>query len=708
RDGLVLGRHPARADRPRQHLCVLHAVRDPDRDQLVRLALLDLVDAAHPLHLDPDRRRRGGARRCRRRGRRSQRAAAALARPGRRGARLSRHDPALYRLRRLLERDAVRRDAAVDRALRHRLQPRGGRHQRAVRAPEQLHHRAHRDRGLGGHPVARGAVLRRVPAPLRDAERRLRGPRRGPVLRLLRGDADPDVHHHRRLGRAEPRLCGGEVLPLYAARLAAHADRAALPLQQVRGQLRDPRLAQAATLARGADPALLRLPLRVRGEGADVAGAHLAAGRAHRGAHRRLGGAGGDPAQARRLRLRPLQPADPARCLPHPRPHDDRALAHRRGLHRAGRAGAGRHEAPDRVLLDLAHGLRDARLLHLQRVRRRGRAGADDLARLRLGRDVPVRRRALRPHAHAHDRRLRRRGEHHAALRLAHDALRHGELRPARDERLRRRVHGHHGRDEGEFLARLRRRDDAHLGRGVHALDVQAGHVRRRRQRPRRRAAGPERPRGAGARAARGRGPRHGRLPAALHRRDARLGERAASPRRDLQDMNPIALIDHLPALPEVLLLAGACAVMLTDARVRTEHRQTTFVLAQVVLLLCALATLWVLRVQWQANYSRLLIFNGLFISDVMSHVLELTAYLATSVALVYSRQYLQDRGLLRGEFITLLLFALLGMMILMSAASFLTVYLGLELMSLCLYALVALNRDSALSTEAAMKYFVL
>ncbi len=172
--------------------------------------------------------------------------------------------------------------------------------------------------------------------------------------------------------------------------------------------------------------------------------------------------------------------------------------------------------------------------------------------------------------------------------------------------------------------------------------------------------------------------------------------------------MNPIALIDHLPALPEVLLLAGACAVMLTDARVRTEHRQTTFVLAQVVLLLCALATLWVLRVQWQADYSRLLIFNGLFISDVMSHVLKLTAYLATSVALVYSRQYLQDRGLLRGEFITLLLFALLGMMILMSAASFLTVYLGLELMSLCLYALVALNRDSALSTEAAMKYFVL
>jgi NADH-quinone oxidoreductase subunit N len=78
------------------------------------------------------------------------------------------------------------------------------------------------------------------------------------------------------------------------------------------------------------------------------------------------------------------------------------------------------------------------------------------------------------------------------------------------------------------------------------------------------------------------------------------------------------------------------------------------------------------------------------------------------SAALVYSRQYLLDRGLLRGEFITLLLFCLLGMMVMISAASFLTLFLGLELMSLCLYALVALNRDSALSTEAAMKYFVL
>ena len=157
--------------------------------------------------------------------------------------------------------------------------------------------------------------------------------------------------------------------------------------------------------------------LRLRGESADVAGAHLAARRAHRGADRRLGGARGDPAEARRVWLCPLYAADPAGRFEGPRLADDRALAHRHRLHRPGDAGADRHEAPDRLLVGLAHGLRDARLLHLQRLRRRGRPDPDDLARLRLGGAVPLRGRALRPHAHAHDRRLRRGGEHHAQVR---------------------------------------------------------------------------------------------------------------------------------------------------------------------------------------------------------------------------------------------------------------------------------------------------
>jgi NADH-quinone oxidoreductase subunit N len=167
--------------------------------------------------------------------------------------------------------------------------------------------------------------------------------------------------------------------------------------------------------------------------------------------------------------------------------------------------------------------------------------------------------------------------------------------------------------------------------------------------------------------------------------------------------MNWTVLIDHLPALPEVIVLLGACALMIFDLQVKS--RTATLWFAQAILALCVAATIFV---WWGSGGNRLLIFNGLFVADAMGHLLKLVCYLAVSAALVYSRQYLDSRGLLRGEFITLLLFSLLGMMVMISAASFLTLFLGLELMSLCLYALVALNRDSALSTEAAMKYFVL
>ena len=164
-------------------------------------------------------------------------------------------------------------------------------------------------------------------------------------------------------------------------------------------------------------------------------------------------------------------------------------------------------------------------------------------------------------------------------------------------------------------------------------------------------------------------------------------------------------IVDHLPALPEAILLVGACVVMLADPFVKHERRASTYWLAQGTLALCVLATLFVMA---NAGSSKYYIFNGLFVADFLSHLVKLVSYASVFAALVYSRQWLVDRGLLRGEFFSLLLFSLLGMMLLASANSFLTVYLGLELMSLCLYALVALNRDSALSTEAAMKYFVL
>jgi NADH-quinone oxidoreductase subunit N len=169
--------------------------------------------------------------------------------------------------------------------------------------------------------------------------------------------------------------------------------------------------------------------------------------------------------------------------------------------------------------------------------------------------------------------------------------------------------------------------------------------------------------------------------------------------------MNWVIIGDHLPALPEALLLVGACVLMIADTYSKDERRRTSYWIAQGTLALCFLATLFVV---FGSGANKYYLFNGLFVADFMSHLIKVVSYIAVSAALVYSRQYFLERGPLRGEFMSLLLFALLGMMVLISANSFLTVYLGLELMSLCLYAMVALNRDSALATEAAMKYFVL
>jgi len=163
--------------------------------------------------------------------------------------------------------------------------------------------------------------------------------------------------------------------------------------------------------------------------------------------------------------------------------------------------------------------------------------------------------------------------------------------------------------------------------------------------------------------------------------------------------------INHMLVLPEAIVLFGACVLMLVDLQVKTERRIGSYRMALGVLAAAAAATLFMLFVN---GSTKQYLFHGLFVADALSHLLKLVCYASVAAALIYSRQYLLDRDLLRGEFITLLLFSLVGMMIMISASSFITIYLGLELMSLCLYALVALNRDSALSIEAAMKYFVL
>ena len=158
-------------------------------------------------------------------------------------------------------------------------------------------------------------------------------------------------------------------------------------------------------------------------------------------------------------------------------------------------------------------------------------------------------------------------------------------------------------------------------------------------------------------------------------------------------------------AYPEIFLLAAACAILLIDLFLGEETRWLSYALSLAALLGCAVLTVVVAGATGGRPAHT---FNGMFVSDLMANLLKMFTYVAVTLCLVYSRTYLSDRGLFRGEYFALVLFATLGMMVMISASHFLTLYLGLELMSLCLYSLVALNRDSALSTEAAMKYFVL
>jgi NADH-quinone oxidoreductase subunit N len=162
------------------------------------------------------------------------------------------------------------------------------------------------------------------------------------------------------------------------------------------------------------------------------------------------------------------------------------------------------------------------------------------------------------------------------------------------------------------------------------------------------------------------------------------------------QDYNLLAL------LPEIALLLAACIVLLADATTRENERWQIDRLALGVLLLPLAATLYVAADGH--SYS----FGDMYVSDLMAHTLKVCAIIATGVIIVYSRQYATDRGMRRGELYTLALFSLLGQMVMISGSNLLVLYLGLELMSLALYAVAALRRDESSASEAAIKYFVL
>jgi NADH-quinone oxidoreductase subunit N len=162
--------------------------------------------------------------------------------------------------------------------------------------------------------------------------------------------------------------------------------------------------------------------------------------------------------------------------------------------------------------------------------------------------------------------------------------------------------------------------------------------------------------------------------------------------------------LSWITVYPELVLLVMGCLIAMIDLGVSSRHRTLTYVLTLVTLGVVAF-----MQAAYASGDTTMYGFGNMVVSDPMGNWLKCFATLAMMVCLVYGRPYAADRDMLRGgEMFTLAIFALLGIFVMISGSNFLVIYLGLELLTLCSYALVALRRDHTSSTEAAMKYFVL
>jgi len=159
---------------------------------------------------------------------------------------------------------------------------------------------------------------------------------------------------------------------------------------------------------------------------------------------------------------------------------------------------------------------------------------------------------------------------------------------------------------------------------------------------------------------------------------------------------------EMIPALPEIFVFSMACAILVIDLFLSERLRAVSYWLTQATLVGAAVLTLKL------AAVAPMFTFSGMFVADSLADLLKLGTYAITFFVFAYSRDYLRDRGMYRGEYFVLGLFGVVGVMVMASASHFLTLYLGLELMSLSLYAMIAFQRNSGTATEAAMKYFVL
>ena len=162
--------------------------------------------------------------------------------------------------------------------------------------------------------------------------------------------------------------------------------------------------------------------------------------------------------------------------------------------------------------------------------------------------------------------------------------------------------------------------------------------------------------------------------------------------------------LSWISAYPEIILLTMTCVIALADLGVKSLRRTTTYALT-----LLTLAVVAALQAAYASGGTTIYGFGNMVVSDQMGNWLKCFAAVAVMVTLVYGRPYAADRDMLRGgEMFSLSLFSLLGMFVMISGNNFLVIYMGLELLTLSSYALVALRRDNVAATEAAMKYFVL
>ncbi len=158
---------------------------------------------------------------------------------------------------------------------------------------------------------------------------------------------------------------------------------------------------------------------------------------------------------------------------------------------------------------------------------------------------------------------------------------------------------------------------------------------------------------------------------------------------------------DLMPLLPELILIGGAFALLILDLFLDTSRRVVTHVLA-----LGLLGAVIAMIATGMGGHG--VVFSGMFVRDVMADVSKIVLVLVSALTLLYAWPYMRERKLYPGEVPVLVLFATSGMMMMVSAGNMVMVYLGLELLALCSYALVAVNRDDGLGSEAAMKYIVL